>query len=71
MSLRKRIQSPTPRWFKNIIRVSLSLAAVGTALLTACNTVNGFVLPPVAEKIAQYFVVAGIVGAAISKTARE
>ena len=71
MSLKQRIQAPTPAWFKRIIRISLTLAAVGTALLTADEYVKGFTLPNQAHELAQWFVVAGLVAAAASKTAKE
>lgn len=68
---KKRISSPTPKWFKKIIRAGITVSAAGTAILSAPAVVNGFVLPPVVELTAQYLVVIGLVAAAISKTAKD
>ncbi len=69
--IRERIKSKTPPWFKKIMRICIALAAVGVALLTSETQVPGFELPPFIEKLAQWFTVAGIVGAAIAKTAKS
>lgn len=53
------------------MRICIALAAVGVALLTSETQVPGFELPPFIEKLAQWFTVAGIVGAAIAKTAKS
>lgn len=69
--LKDRWNSSTPSWFKKIIGVCATLAAVGIGLLSAESQVPGFVLPHKLELIAQWFVVAGIVGGIIAKTAKE
>jgi hypothetical protein len=69
--LQKRIKSTTPKWFKTVINVGGSLAVVGIAILSAESQVPGFVLPHALEVAAQWFIVAGIVAAAVAKTAKE
>ena len=60
----KRIQRPTPKFFRKLRNVSLTLAGVSTAILTA-----PFALPAVLVKIAGYLTVSGAVAGAISQTA--
>lgn len=67
----ERIKAQTPGWFKSVIRLSIVLAAAGGALLTVNSTVPGFKLPADIEKLAQWMVVAGVVAAAVAKTAKE
>lgn len=71
MGLKNRISSQTPKWFKKVIGVGLTLATVGTALLTAETQVPGFELPQFLERVSQWFIVGGLVAAAIAKTAKE
>jgi hypothetical protein len=66
-----RIKAQTPIWFKSIIRLSLILATIGTALLGADGNVPNFHLTELLAKIATYMVVAGLVAAAVAKTAKE
>lgn len=68
MNLWNRLQGETPKFFKRVIAVSISLAAAGGALLTAPMIIKGFVLPAKIELLAQWFCVGGLVSAAISKT---
>jgi hypothetical protein len=68
LNLWKRLQGETPKFFKRIITLSLTLAGVGTALLTCEGLITGFTLPEVLHTLAQWFMVAGIVGTAVSKT---
>lgn len=70
-NLKERLSSKTPTWFRKIIWICSALAAAGTAMLVAEAQVTGFKLPHSLEVIAQWFVVAGLVGAAIAKTAQE
>ena len=69
--LKTRLSSDTPKWFKSIIRICASLAAVGIGLLTVESKVPGFEMPAVIETMAQWFIVAGIVGGIIAKTAQN
>lgn len=66
--LKERWLAPTPYWFKQLIRLSLTLATIGGAVLTAPKLVEGFVLPPTIKEVATWCVVAGIAAAATSKT---
>ena len=70
-NINRRIKGKTPKWFRQIIRVCLTLSGVGFTLLAAEEQVPGFVLPELMHTISQWFVVAGLVGAAIAKTAKE
>ncbi|WP_130856671.1 hypothetical protein [Olivibacter jilunii] len=61
-----RIKSPTPKFFKRIRTIGLTLGAVGGALLTAPIT-----LPTTVVTIAGYLATAGIVASAISTVAKD
>jgi hypothetical protein len=63
LSLIKRISAPTPRIFKIIRTVGLSLAAVGGAIIAAPS------MPFVLIEVAGYLTVAGAVMSAISQVA--
>ncbi|MGK9128368.1 hypothetical protein M1D52_20335 [Olivibacter sp. SA151] len=62
----ERIKSPTPKFFKKIRTIGLTLGAIGGALLTAPIT-----LPATVVTIAGYLATAGIVASAISTVAKE
>jgi ABC-type xylose transport system permease subunit len=62
----ERIKSPTPKFFKKIRTIGLTLGAIGGALLTAPIT-----LPATVVSIAGYLATAGIVASAISTVAKE
>lgn len=62
MSIKQRVQSPTPNFFKKIRNIGLILAAVGGAIITAPVT-----LPAVVVNIAGYLAVAGGIASAISQ----
>ncbi len=57
-----RVQAPTPRFFKVLKIIGLSLAAAGTAVIT-----SPVVLPAVIVSIAGYCVVAGSMIGAVSQ----
>jgi len=63
LSLIKRISAPTPRIFRIIRAVGLSLAAIGSSIIAAPA------LPSVLISIAGYLTVAGAVMSAISQVA--
>lgn len=63
MSIKQRVQSPTPNFFKKIRNIGLILAAVGGAIITAPIT-----LPAVVVNIAGYLAVAGGIASAISQS---
>jgi hypothetical protein len=60
----KRMQKPTPNFFRRVRDIGLALGAVGAAILAA-----PVALPAIALKIAGYLVVAGTVAGAVSQTA--
>jgi ABC-type xylose transport system permease subunit len=61
-----RIKSPTPKFFKKIRTIGLTLGAIGGALLAAPIT-----LPATVVTIAGYLATAGIVASAVSTVAKE
>jgi hypothetical protein len=61
-----RLKHESPSFFKKIQAIGISLGAIGTALMAIpAETVE---LPEVVGKLSGYFIVAGIVAAAIAKT---
>ncbi len=60
----KRIQEPTPKFFKTIRNIGLVLTAVSGVIVTAPVS-----LPAVVITIAGYLAVAGGIASAISQTA--
>lgn len=66
MNVVKRVQSPTPKFFRVLSRIGLGLAAAGGALLAA-----PVALPAAVLTFAEYLTVAGTVMTAVSQTAVE
>ncbi|MBS1755461.1 MAG: hypothetical protein KF741_13345 [Ferruginibacter sp.] len=64
MKLSQRIKSPTPKFFKKVRNIGLTIAALGTSILAA-----PVALPAVVLKIAGYLAVAGGVAGTVSQTA--
>lgn len=64
MTLIKRIQSPTPTFFKKVRNIGLILAAVSGTLLAA-----PIALPAMVVQVASYLAVAASVASAVSQTA--
>jgi ABC-type xylose transport system permease subunit len=64
LTLKNRIKSPTPSFFKKIRNAGLILGAIGGAILAA-----PVALPAVVTTIAGYLATAGIVASAVSTTA--
>ncbi|MDD4426946.1 MAG: hypothetical protein PHG64_00905 [Paludibacter sp.] len=64
MNLVERVQAPTPKFFKTLRNIGLTLAAVGGVLLTA-----PIALPSTVIAIAGYVALAGGVMTAISQIA--
>lgn len=59
----KRLKAKTPKFFKNLIKISLAVSAISGAILT-----SGLVIPDsVAGWISQIGIIAGLVSAGISK----
>ena len=68
MNIINRITSETPKFFKQVIALSLTLSLAATAILTAGNVIEGFVLSEKITHACQWAIVAGLVAAAVSKT---
>lgn len=66
MNLIERIKAPTPKFFKTLRIVGLSLAAAGGAILA-----SPIALPVALTAAAGYLIVAGSVATAVSQTAVE
>lgn len=64
MTIVERVKAPTPKFFKTLRTIGLTLAAVGGAILTAPIAV-----PAALVTIAGYVALAGGVMTAISQTA--
>lgn len=62
MNLIKRAKAPTPKFFKSLRSIGLSLTALGTVLIS--SSVN---LPPIIDSIGGYLAVAGGVLSAVSQ----
>jgi len=60
----ERIKAPTPRFFRALRNIGLTLAGIGTVLLTAPVT-----LPAVLVTVGGYMVTAGGVATAVSQLA--
>lgn len=66
LSVKDRVHSPTPKFFKRLRTIGLVLAAVSSSLLAA-----PVALPVLVISIAGYVAVAGAVVTAVSQTAVE
>lgn len=64
LNLVKRIQAPTPKWFRKLRSIGLALAAVGGAIVAA-----PIALPAGLVSVAGYLGLAGGVITAVSQTA--
>ena len=62
MNVIKRAQAPTPKFFKVLRNIGISLVTVGGTLLAASNN-----LPPSLVTIGSYLTVAGTVLSAVSQ----
>lgn len=60
----ERLSAPTPKYFKKLIKLSLSVGAVGAGIMAAPA---GVVIPAMLVKAAGYMVTAGVIGASIGK----
>jgi hypothetical protein len=68
MELIQRLKSETPKWFKKIMYGCITLGGTCTALKLGLEEAS-VVLSPLADKLIQYGIVAGIVGSIVAKTA--
>lgn len=62
----KRIKSPTPKYFKKVRAVGITLGAVGAALIAA-----PVALPATVTTIAGYLICFGSVSAALAQTTKD
>lgn len=62
----ERIKAPTPPFFKKIIKIGLTVGAVGVTLLSA-----PVALPIVITKIAGYLATAGLVATAVAAITKK
>ena len=63
--LKGRWKSNTPKFFKNVIAISGTLAAIGTALLAVPG------IPVAVATLGGYLITAGGIGAAVAKLTKE
>ena len=63
MTIKERVNKPTPRFFKKLRNIGMISAAVSASLFAA-----PIALPAVLLKIAGYLAVAGTVAATVSQT---
>lgn len=66
LNLVERVKAPTPKWFKIIRTVGITLTAVGGAILTAPVT-----LPATILAVGGYLILGGTVATAIAQTAMQ
>lgn len=66
MTLKQRIKQPTPKFFKKVRNIGISIAAIGGAILTAPIS-----LPAAIVTVAGYLTVAGTVASAVSQAVTE
>ncbi|ABG58462.1 hypothetical protein [Cytophaga hutchinsonii] len=66
MNVVQRVKSPTPKFFKVLRTIGLSLAAAGTTIIA-----SPIAVPIAVVSIASYVIVAGAVLTAVSQTAVE
>ena len=63
MTIKQRVQAPTPRFFKKVRNVGLVLAALSATVLTA-----PIALPAAVTQVASYLAVAATAASAVSQT---
>jgi len=66
LNLVERVTAPTPKWFKIIRNIGITLTAVGGAILTA-----PIALPATIVTVGGYLILGGTVATAISQTAMQ
>lgn len=66
-----RWKAPCTLWFNGFLKVGLWLTGLGTALLTATTTIEGFVLPKPIDTISQWLTVAGVIMSVVAKTSSK
>ena len=66
LNLVERVKAPTPKWFKIIRNIGITLTAVGGAILTA-----PVALPATIVAVGGYLILGGTVATAIAQTAMQ
>lgn len=66
LNLIERVSAPTPKWFKIIRNIGITLTAVGGAIIAA-----PMALPAVLVTVAGYAILGGTVATAIAQTAMQ
>lgn len=66
LNLVERVTAPTPKWFKIIRTIGITLTAVGGAILTA-----PVALPATIVAVGGYLILGGTVATAIAQTAMQ
>ncbi|ADQ16778.1 hypothetical protein Lbys_1052 [Leadbetterella byssophila DSM 17132] len=66
LNIVERVTAPTPKWFKIIRTIGITLTAVGGAILTA-----PVALPTTIVTVAGYVLLGGTVATAIAQTAMQ
>lgn len=66
LNIVERVTAPTPKWFKIIRTVGITLTAVGGAILTA-----PVALPATIVTVGGYLILGGTVATAIAQTAMQ
>jgi uncharacterized membrane protein HdeD (DUF308 family) len=66
LNLVERVTAPTPKWFKIIRNIGITLTAVGGAILTV-----PIALPATIVTVGGYLILGGAVATAISQTAMQ
>ena len=64
----KRLQEPTPKFFKRVMWIGIVIGSAGGALLALPDSIN---LPENLNTIAGYMVAVGAGASAVAKTTRE
>ncbi len=64
LNLIERLQAPTPKWFRTLRNIGLTLAAVGGVIIA-----SPIALPTGLVSVAAYLVLGGSVISAVSQTA--
>ncbi|MFC5282011.1 hypothetical protein [Pedobacter alpinus] len=65
-SIIERINAPTPKFFKKLRNIGLTLGSIGVAILAA-----PIALPAVLTTVAGYFATVGLVASAVASVTQE
>lgn len=64
--IKQRFNAPTPRYFKRLRNMMLTIGMIGTAIM-----ISPLALPTIVITVAGYAVTVGIVGATISQLTKK